>query len=127
LICCSNIFFSLAGEFGQHTLPDQLKARELYGKAMGHFGDRREMAGYHATARNITVEFVDPPDQIPPPETETPLPEKPRIIAPRVVAVRSPTKRSVFDIRSRTTRSTHDLSNAPAELLRIRRQVSLYM
>lgn len=45
--------------------------------AMGYFGDRRDLAGYDATARSITVEFVNPPDQPPHPEEETPLLEQP--------------------------------------------------
>ncbi len=39
---------------------DQLKALELYGKAMGYFGNRRGMAGFDAVAGNISIEFVRP-------------------------------------------------------------------
>jgi hypothetical protein len=41
---------------------DQLKALELYGKAMGYFGERREITDYGCTPHVITVEFVEPPD-----------------------------------------------------------------
>jgi Phage terminase, small subunit len=81
LAACSDVS-EVGGRMLRVRMIDQLKALELYGKAMGYFGDRGETAGYNAAARNITVEFVDPPAELPPPETETPLPEKPRIIGP---------------------------------------------
>ena len=60
---------------------DQLKALELYGKAMGYFSDRREMSGVAGTGPIITVEFVNPADQLHRVGKETPLSEKPGSLA----------------------------------------------
>jgi len=51
---------------------DQLKALELYGKAMGYFAERRAITGATGSPPVITVEFVDPSH----PEKEKPMPEK---------------------------------------------------
>jgi hypothetical protein len=42
---------------------DQLRALELYGKAMGYFAERRDIRDATGNTRCITVEFVDPPHQ----------------------------------------------------------------
>ena len=72
-------------EVGGRTLRvrmiDQLKALELYGKAMGYFSDRREMTDVAEAGPIITVEFVNPADQLHRVGKETPLTEKPRRIA----------------------------------------------
>lgn len=39
---------------------DQLKALELYGKAMGYFAEQREIDDYDGNRPTITVEFVEP-------------------------------------------------------------------
>ncbi len=72
-------------EVGGRTLRvrliDQLKALELYGKAMGYFSDRREMTDVAEAGSIITVEFVDPAHQLPHPEKETPVAESSKSIA----------------------------------------------
>jgi hypothetical protein len=60
---------------------DQLRALELYGKAMGYFAEQWKVTGsFSASAPSITVEFVDPADPFRHPEKETLVPEKPRSI-----------------------------------------------
>ena len=51
----------LRGSTTRVRMVDQLRALELYGKAMGYFVDRREMMGSAERRPIITVEFVDPP------------------------------------------------------------------
>jgi hypothetical protein len=55
---------------------DKLKALELYGKAMGYFSDRRQIAKGPLI---IMVEFVDPPYQLCPKQVK-PVGEEPRSI-----------------------------------------------
>ena len=56
---------------------DQLRALELYGKAMGYFDKRGEITGAPEDRRCITVEFVAAGNQPPHLDKDTPVPQTP--------------------------------------------------
>ena len=71
-------------QLGHHVV-DLLLRANLFSFEQLHdlryFADRPEMIGAAEGRPIITVEFVDPAEQLPHPEREVPVPEKPRSIA----------------------------------------------
>jgi hypothetical protein len=82
MMAASSDISGVCGRMLRVRMVDQLKALELYGKAMGYFAEQWKVTGsFSASAPSITVEFVDPADWLRhPAKKETLVPEKPRSI-----------------------------------------------
>ncbi len=101
---------------------DQLKALEMYGKAMGYFAEQNHGC-YGGTRRTSRWNLWTPPTSFRISNGKYPFLTRQGPSSP-VVILHLATKLSLRGFYRRRVRGIHDLASAPAERLRIRMQIN---